>query len=234
MMVEQKRDPVSLTANLTAQKYDMEKILPLEAVRQHTKTDDVPSVTDFQLNLYRRAAIEAAETYTGLILIDRKVITEDVKTPMFHKRARRMYQESKPHFTHKLQYMAAEQTLYYYGLRNQPPIQVGVSPNGTEVRLPRDHDSFGLNQCCDPCAGNSAARVMYVAGFHTEEDIPAAIMLGALKYIAHTIENAGDNPMVNSIAGKSQGTGFDMATANNPAVASGAIEIWRSCVPGAI
>ncbi len=233
-MAIQQRDPASMVANLTAQKYDFEKVLPLEAIRQHTKTDDVPSVTDFQLNLYRRAALEAAQAYTGLLLLTRTVVTEDVQTPMFHRSSRRMYTEQVPHFTHKLKFMAAEGTLYYYGLRNQPPVQVGVIPNTKSVRLPRDHDNFGLNQCCSPCGTEALARVIYVAGFSTEEDIPAAIPLGALKYIAHVIENAGDNPMVNSISGSAQGSGFNMSTANNPAEASGAIEIWRSAVTDAI
>lgn len=52
---------------------DLEELLPLALIRTHTKTDDVPHVTDEQLSLYRSASFEAAEKYTGLVYSRAKI-----------------------------------------------------------------------------------------------------------------------------------------------------------------
>ena len=44
---------------------DWSERLSIDMIRTHTKTDDVPAVTDAQLKMYRDAAIEAAEFLHG-------------------------------------------------------------------------------------------------------------------------------------------------------------------------
>ena len=58
--------------------FDWSTRLSLDVIRSHTKTDDIPGVTDEQLALYRAAAIEAAERYTGLLLAGQRTITEPI------------------------------------------------------------------------------------------------------------------------------------------------------------
>ena len=202
--------------------YDYEAILPMELVREHTKTDDVLSVTDAQLSLYRKAALEAAEAYTGLPLVARRVQTEVVSFP---RRERDQFYMDRPNYiVHRATGVFAEPQVYFYG--KGVATQVFMVTVGTNtVRLPIPFD-FGIG-CCNPCGSNSIqAHIQYVSGFSCESDIPAAIRLGALKYIAHTVENLGDK--IEKLGGVLTGREA------NPALASGAIEIWRSAVPSAI
>jgi hypothetical protein len=234
MNVEMKPLPVAQT--LVAKPYDNEAILPLSAIRSLTKTDDVPAVTDFMLDLYRSAALTAAQKYTGLLLTGREVITEDVIPPLAHKRTWAIQDHETPYFYITLKYPPRGPSLFWYGLKSQAPMEVRVESGNRRVRLPRTYDRFGINECCKPCSTNGAAlgMVQYEAGFDSEASIPAAIKLGALKYIAHVVENPGDVPMVDSITGNAQGNGFRMDVANDPAIASGAVNIWRSVVDSAV
>jgi hypothetical protein len=61
--------------------FDWSARLSIEAVRQHCKLDDTPGVADGQLILYRAAAIEAAERYTGLLLAGQRTVTEPIQGP---------------------------------------------------------------------------------------------------------------------------------------------------------
>src|SRR5688572_13974020 len=70
--------------------YDLEKLIPISLIREHTKTDDVPAVSDDQLRLYRSASVEAAEQYTGLLLSSSKPITEAVECPWNRNILRKM------------------------------------------------------------------------------------------------------------------------------------------------
>ena len=48
----------------STEQLDYEKILPMDLIKAHCKIDDLPGITDMQLELYRDASFEAAETYT--------------------------------------------------------------------------------------------------------------------------------------------------------------------------
>lgn len=230
----------------TAQPYDYEAILPLELIREHTKTDDVPSVTDAQLTLYRRAALQAAARYTGLLLDARKTVTEEVEPPAVYRPSGYGYgggygyghhggTPEGTYFMYELRHPVAEPTVYYYGLQSsRTPEVVGVEVGSRIVRLPRRHNSFGLG-CCNPCSdGAGTARVMYVAGYGCLSEVDASVSLGALKYIAHVIENPGDQVVLTTAGGRTQSTGLTVTDSSNPALASGAIEIWRAAVGDAI
>jgi hypothetical protein len=75
--------------------------LSIEAIRSHTKTDDIPGVTEQQLILYRAAAIEAAERYTGLLLAGSRTITEPIQGPRHPKPGKFTYR-------HDLKYPSAD------------------------------------------------------------------------------------------------------------------------------
>lgn len=226
---EFKRDTVG-DAPLTArEEWDLNSVLSLADVRAHTKTDDVPSVTDFQLKLYRKAAFEEAQQYTGLMLVGQRIITEDVRPPEPMSYAR---MQGGMHFVHTTQYATAQNFVWYYGLKSQKPQRVAVPIGTNEVKLPRQFDDFGLG-CCNPCGSAAHARIQYVAGFGCEADLPAVLLLGVLKYIAHVVENPGDFVVMQGVGGGKK-TGGDIAAAANPAWASGAIELWRTLKRDAI
>lgn len=229
MNVEFKRDVHESTYGQKAEPYDLEKILSIELIREHTKTDDVLGVTDQQLELYRKAALEAASSYTGFLLTGRKIIQEDVVLPEVSYRPRFEY-ENQTGFEHKTKYLVSDNYVFYYGVRGQRPARVMVKPDTNLLLLPKSHFSFGL---CHP-ESKGTALVQYVAGFSCEENIPGAVALGALKYITHVMMNPGDNTQVTNLAGTLASSGVNLEQANNPAWASGAIEIWRSAVPDLI
>ncbi len=85
------------------------------------------------------------------------------------------------------------------------------------------------------CGNNMHSGVFaYHSGYAFEADVPAAIAMGVLKYIAHSIENQGDLATVVSATSGSASNESKVSEANNPALASGAIEIWRTALPYAI
>lgn len=224
---EFRRDTPTDGALSAKEAWDFEKVLPLADIRVHTKTDDVPAVTDTQLRLYRKAAFEAAQEYTGLLFMGQRIITEDVTPPQVTQ----LWDAQNPYFTHRLQYAIAQNFLWYYGLKAMRPQRVPMLIGATEVKLQRQFDSFGLG-CCNPCGG-SHAKILYVAGYGCEEDLPATLLLGVLKYIAHVVENPGDVVVAqNTSGGRADGVGVGQAA--NPAWASGAIEMWRTLKKDAV
>jgi hypothetical protein len=215
-------------AQQKADPYDLEKWLSISLIRSHTKTDDIPSVTDELLEVYRAAALQAAADYTGLRLTERMTVVEDVFPPVGTSAAARA-----GYFIHDLQYPTAQPDVWYYGHKNNSPMKLTVKINSRRLRLPIDRADFGLG-CCNPCGPTAFSKVQYVAGYDCLSKAPVAIKLGALKYIAHAIENPGDLVRVSNEAGNIESGSVGAANANNPAVASGAIEIWRSVVADAI
>jgi hypothetical protein len=211
--------------------YDFEALLPISLIRSHTKTDDIPSVTDELLTIYRGAALRAAEEYTGILFSSRETRVEDVRPPVGTDP--RFYRSRT--FNHTLEHATADGRVWYYGKRNQQPQLITVQPGTTEVNLPRDHADFGLG-CCNPSGPQAFIRVMYVAGLECLTKFRHAdiLKLGALKYIAHVVMNAGDNVIQHQVSGGSRGGGAALDTAANPALASGAVEIWRTMVRDAI
>ena len=98
--------------------FDWSARLSIDAIRSHCKLDDVPGVTDEQLALYRAAAIEAAEKYTGLSLAGQRTVTEPIQGPAHPKPGKMSYK-----FT--LKYPVADGMVYLYG---------GSHPNDNRVR----------------------------------------------------------------------------------------------------
>lgn len=225
MLVERKAGVVVPDPLEDDKLHDMELVVPLQLIREHCKLDDVEGVSDAMLKLYRSAAVETAEKYTGLMLHKKCWITELVEHPDFSLSRQRWFEYSA-------QYMFANPMGYYYGFTGMAPQQVGLKLGTNKARLPIIANDFGLG-CCNPCNTPLQEKFMYMAGYDCEKSFPAAFILGALKYIAHVVENPGD------VASASLGTGgttarYDLSSGSNPAVASGAIEIWRTIRSDAI
>jgi hypothetical protein len=208
---------------------DLERLLPLGEIRTHTKTDDVPHVTDNQLRLYRKAAFEACEKYTGRIFSELRVITESVS----QRRTRRM----RPFYIHELKHPSFDGIVYLYGTPyGAGDRRIDIGPGGRQLRLEVTNGAIDASSCCGgPCDGdqyNYGMKAMYRAGVDCAENVPAGIILGVLKFIAWAISNPGDEIMTvrNREAGQSDG----IVGTNNGAWASGAIEQWRIYVDDAV
>jgi len=210
--------------------FDLESILPLATIRQHTKTDDVPHVTDDMLSLYRKAAFEACEEYTGLILRELRVVTEALDRPMRNSMLKKMY------YTHTTQHMIADDHVWVYGGRNATAnMRIAVTPGTSRVRVPVDHFAIDTTACCGtPCAAplNFHMQMMYRAGYGCIDAIPAGIKLGCLKFIAWAISNPGD--IVMTVRNREGAGEAGIIGTNNGAWASGAIEQWRIHVADAV
>lgn len=215
--------------SLDAKTVDLELLCPLSLIRTHTKTDDVPTVTDAQLELYRASAFEAAEKYTSRIFTQQRPITESVARP----RPRRW----RDSYTFRLKHPSSDGRVYLYGSHNglgQRMIDIG--PGNREVTIPVMSGAFDASSCCDPCRSgndlNNGWKVLYRAGVSCADDVPRGIIVGVLKFIAWMVENPGDVIMTVRNSKNTASTGI--TGTNNGAFASGAIEQWRIYVDDAV
>lgn len=216
--------PVLETVNV-----DLETLCPLSLIRSHTKTDDVPNVTDEQLLLYRKSAFEAAELYTGLLFTAQKGVTEQVS-----RKPGRRWRDS---YTYRLRYQSVDGRVYLYGdALGVGTRMIEIEPGTREVQIPVLGGALDMSACCNPCnsgrAVNNGGRVLYMAGYRCPSDIPAGIIVGVLKFIAWSVQNPGDELM--SVRNRQTAESTGITGTNNVAWASGAIEQWRMYVNDAI
>ena len=209
--------------------FDWSARLSLEAIRVHTKTDDVPGVTDDQLLLYRGAAIEAAERYTGLLLAGQKTVTEPIEGPARVRPGQEFYRV-------RLKYPVADGLVYLYGgWTAEDNRAFRVPPGARSIKVPIRKDVIDLSNCCNPCSTwnlNGGMMAAYKAGYPSPNEVPAGVVLGMLKMIAWTVQHPGDE--FATVADKTRVSSGAMQGTNNAAVASGALEIWRTYDPEAI
>lgn len=202
--------------------FDLNALLSLDTIRTHTKTDDVPSVTDEQLVLYRKAAFEAAELYTGMLLSEQRQITEIAAKPRTGLRLRATTK-------HRTQYPIADGRVYLFGSRDQNDNRLlTVTPGTNIIHIPVVHEALDVGSCCRPCdagATNYGLQLMYLAGFPNAGEIPAGILVGMLRWIAWSVQNPGDVLM--SVRNSSSQSETTLQGTNNVGWASGAIEMWR-------
>lgn len=199
---------------------DLEAILPLELIREHTKTDDTPSVTDTQLSLYRSAAFEACELYTGMVFTNARVVREPVASHNNRgfRRVRKLH----------LRYAPIDGYVYMYGGGIYQPVQVAVQPGRKTITIPIVQEALDASSCCRPCSTggeNFGMSVMYRTGIVDIGKIPAIVKVGCLKYIAWAVKNPGD--VLQSVRGKDSSQGQGIIGTNNGTWASGALEDWR-------
>jgi hypothetical protein len=196
--------------------FDWAGRLSIQMVREHTKTDDTPGVSDEMLKLYRQASIEAAELYTGMLLSGKKTVTETIQIPE---------NWSRPYLRHQLRYPVAEDGFaYMYG--RSISLKLPVVSGQHSVRIPRMSHIPDLTNCCDPCS-TSDMMLMYWAGYSCADSVPAGIVLGCLQYIAWVVEHPGDEllAMRNKLDASNAGGGVHGMS--NVALISGALETWR-------
>jgi hypothetical protein len=201
-----------------------EEIISIEFLRIHTKTEDVPTVTDEQIALYRDYAIESAQQYTGLLLNEQRTVVEDVRLP------RNYSHDTRRTFKHHTAHPVANPNVYIYGPGIQGNTAIAIAEVGSRVvRMPNVFFAYDYTPCCLPCGSErSGFNIMYRAGYDCVARIPAGIKLGIAKLVAWSITNPGDvmrtvNDLESIRSNSLQGT-------NNAVYASGALDLWRQYV----
>jgi hypothetical protein len=170
---------------------DYEALLPISLIRSHTKTDDVPSVTDELLDLYREAAFEAAKIYAGFELSPDGYTTQTVP------------KSDAVNLYIRLKRPAVDGVVV---VEDGSTVSVAnVAPGSQELRLnllPSIFDavdgwsgpkSFTSN-CCGTQVdlGTDALTIRYKSHDGSPLKVPSGIKMGLLQYIAWAIENPGD------------------------------------------
>lgn len=212
----------SMQGNVNMAGVSLEDILTIDAIRTHTKTDDVEYVTDEQLALYRKAAFEAAEQYTGRLFTELKQYNEPIEQKWDGIRVRKTMK-------HRLRYPTADGIVHIYGSHQKlQDTTLRVEPGTRVIRVPVLNNSWDSFRCCDPCQHNGAnqgMRAMYMAGLSCKEDVPAGIVVGVLKHIAWNVMHPGDEIM--TVRNKINAGESGIIGSNNVALISGALEQWR-------
>lgn len=226
---------------------NLDDVLPISLIRQHTKTDDDISVTDELLILYRKASIEAAEAYTGRSWSQVKTISEEILFP-FH---RSNYQRQLIIILKEPVY---DGIITISGGNLSSPKRLNVMKGARRIIVPFPSDEFEKSYCytCTPQEhsaaiapnGIDASSVLYInnddcscnqhepanliatyrSGVSCNAEIPNGIIVGCLKYIAWQIGNPGDQ-LVTMADIPNKTTKYIKGT-NNAVLASGAAEQW--------
>jgi len=213
---------------IDAGEFDLDSVLSVSQIRTHTKTDDVPNVTDDQLRLYRKAAFEGAEHYTGMLFTCNKSHTEDIAQRGTENSGRI---RSRQTMQHRLQYPVANGIVYLYGSRDGlSNTTLQVTPGSRTIKIPIMYNVIDDRSCCDPgrsgvLGANYGMKALYLAGFTSASQIPAGIIVGVLKWIAWQIMHPGDEIM--TVRGTTDSSKSGITGTNNVAWASGALELWR-------
>jgi len=215
--------------------FDWTARLSLDMIRQHTKTDDIPGVTDEQLSIYRAAAVEAAERYTGMLLSGQRNVTEAVQSLLVTKKpdwAHEWLNVYKPYYKHRLRYPSSDGYVYLYGGLHPAANRVFRVPIGeTTIKVPIQWYPIDTSNCCNTCSTryiNEGMMIAYKAGYASPMEVPSLVVLGCLQFIAWVVEHPGDEILTvrNRRDARSEGA----QGTNNIAIASGALESWRLVV----
>lgn len=215
------------------EKFDWSARLSMEMIRLHTKTDDIPGVSNEQLELYREASLEAAEMYTGMLLKGTRTVTEPIEGPPSSARRNKMS------YRVRLKYPVADGMVYLYGGTHPVDNRAFMVPPGSRsIHVPIRTGFLDLSNCCDPCSPgtrlNNGMMAAYRAGFKCPDDVPAGVVVGCLQFIAWIVEHPGDELMTQRNRKDNSTKIGGVSGSNNIAMVSGALESWRLYDPEAI
>lgn len=195
-----------------------EDVLPLSLIREHTKTDDTPSVSDMQLELYRSTAFEQAELYTGRIILGYAGVLERFEVDASKER------RPRPTYRLNLSYLPIEKYIFVAGAGGSKA-RASIRNNSRKVDVPRDGLAVNMGNCCAGKGLMLEGMTTYTTGYKSKEDIPSTILYGCLKFIAWSVGNPGDELM--TVRNRLGTTETGLIGTNNASWASGAVEHWR-------
>lgn len=198
--------------------FKAEEILSMELMREHTKTNDVATVSDSQLELYRDTAFEQAEKYTGRIILGSARIYEKFEFDASQERRPRSY------YRYKLSYLPIEKQIFFSGAGGAKQ-RGNVRANSRKIDVPRDGMTVNMNSCCAGSGMMLEGSTTYTTGYLNKDDIPSTIIYGCLKFIAWSVGNPGDELM--TVRNRLGTTETGLIGTNNASWASGAIEHWK-------
>jgi hypothetical protein len=202
--------------------FDWADALSIDLIRSHTKTDDVPGVSDEMLEVYRRAAVEAAEHYTGALLTGQKIVTEPIQGP-------NRLRPGHLHYKVKLKYPVSDGIVHLYGSANVNGNRtIRIPANTRTIKVPISTGFIDLSNCCDPCAShhlNAEMMAAYKAGYGCPSEMPMGVVLGMLQFIAWIVEHPGD--ILLTVRNREDSSTKGIMGSNNVALVSGALETWR-------
>jgi hypothetical protein len=206
------------------QALDWDARLGIEFIRSHAKIEDVVSVMDAQLLLYRAAAIESCEAYTGLLLSVQRTVSEPIEGPSRTK-------FGKEYYIHHLKYPVASGYVYLYGGNHPNDNRTFVVTPGTrKIKIPVVKDLLDLSNCCNPCSSmmvNGGMLAAYRAGYKSVDAVPTTAVLGMLQFITWCIEHPGDELLTQRNRVETRAGLAGLQGSNNIAMICGAIETWR-------
>ncbi len=201
--------------------FDLEEILPLETIREHTKTDDTPTVSDDQIKLYRKTSFEQAEKYTGRIITGHALVAEGFKIPgsdrNFNARSLRI----------RLSFLPMDKVVNVMD-RDRVRKRIPLKRDSRKIDVPADACQMNFANCC-ACEGQGFEfdlKTQYVTGYRNILDIPSTLLYGCLKFITWSVANPGDELL--TVRNRLGTTETGLIGTNNTAWASGAIESWMS------
>lgn len=186
-------------------------ILPTDVIRAHSKTNDIPTVTDEQLDVYRSASLEAAESYAGLYLRGQHWIMDNVTY--------------RPTLTrHRLRYPTYDGKVFLRGPNLGNRVE-SIGPGNRVVELRWTNDKcYTFNDCCDPCNTDGVENIItYLAGYCVPDEVPSGLVLGMLRYVVFCISNPGD--IGHGVLNDRAAVGARLIS-NDAVVASGAASVW--------
>lgn len=203
--------------------FDLEELIPLTLIREHSKTDDTPLVTDPQIELYRKTAVEQAELYTGRFISGNVNIQETVYADGERMRARR-----RSSFRVKLSYLPMDAFIVLSDANSNSRQNVPVRRNSRKLDITPDFTTFAPFDCCNRNSRHGLLEeeynVTYRSGYAKTVDVPSTIIYGCLKFLMWAIANPGDELL--TVRNRLGTTETGLIGTNNGAWASGAIEHW--------
>ena len=207
---------------LSRVKFKAEEVLPISTIREHSKTDDTPLVTDHQIELYRAMSFEQAELYTGRIIfgnasvMERFYIDGSDEGRLRPRRTQRI----------KLNYAPMERKVIVSDFSGMNKSIVHANLNSRKLEVPQDCVGVNMGACCAGHGMEYQAQVLYTTGYRDKDDIPNTILYGCLKLLTWSIFNPGDELL--TVRNRLGTTETGLIGTNNGAWASGAIEHWKT------
>lgn len=192
-----------------------DKVLPLDQVLAHIRSDDTALTSSEVANIlrYRGAALEAAERITGYKCDWISPVSETVEKPSVAP--------TSLYVTIPLRWRAATQFVSVQYGNGGSVIYVNRWSRFAKIRISGNRDLSSWCCGCGASGDDDVVKLSYKAGFDCAEQVPELLLVGALKYVAHLYANPGDELYgVTAISDTRQLIG------SNPVIASGAGHIW--------
>jgi hypothetical protein len=186
-----------------------DSVLSIQAIREHTKTTDIKTVYDSQLLLYRAAAIEQAQLYTGLLIGPVRTISQTVNIG-----TDAVYLD-----------WPARDVIYWSNGNSNGAVRVGLNERRVKIT------NLTAEIFCG--CGSESYTLQYDSGFTCPAEIPFSILLGCLKFIAWNVKNPGDEliTMRSGLSSSRAASARGIGGTNDAVMASGAQELWAKYRP---